>query len=136
MTQTLTVEIPSGLYSRLQKRAEQAQHSVESEMLELLAAQVHATNELPAEFEKALAALELLDNVALERAAKSHLSAELAAELEALNLKQQREGLVEAESERSAELIRAYERAMLIRAEAAASLKRRGMDVSKLLATS
>lgn len=127
MPETLTVKVPSGLFGRIKKRAEQANHSVEDEVLGLLAATV------PGEDEDLIASLELLDNAALERAARSHLLPEFAAELETIHLKQQREPLTEAETKRAAELVRAYERSMLIRAQSAALLKKRGVDVSHLI---
>jgi hypothetical protein len=58
----------------------------------------------------------------------------VAAELEALHLKRQREGLTESETETLARLVRQYERAMLVRAQAAALLKQRGYDVAELIA--
>ena len=128
MSQTLTVILPSELYVRIKKRADEAHRSVEDEAIELLAATV------PAEAEQSFAALDLLDDAAVERAARSRLASELAAELESLHLKQQREGLTEAESARCSELVRAYERSMLMRAHAAALLKKRGVDVSPLVA--
>jgi plasmid stability protein len=134
MTQTLTVELPSGLYTRIKMRAEQANRSVEDEMLELLAANVPPADELPADLRESLASLDLLDNEALVRAAQSRLAVELAAELENLHFRQQREGLTEADSERCADLLRSYERVMLIRAQAAALLKQRGIDVSGIVA--
>ena len=134
MTQTLTVELPSGLYTRIKMRAEQANRSVEDEMLDLLAANVPPSDELPAVLREALASLDLLDSEALGRAARSRLAVELAAELESLHLRQQREGLTDADTERCAELLRSYERVMLIRAQAAALLKRRGIDVSSVVA--
>jgi plasmid stability protein len=131
MSQTLTVNLPSELYVRIKKRADQANRSVEEEAIELLAATADAAQLGDAE---TIASLQLLDNESLERAARSHLAAEFAAELETLHFKQQRETLKEAEGIRCAELVRAYERSMLIRAHAAALLKKRGVDVSQLVA--
>jgi plasmid stability protein len=136
MTQSLTVELPTGLYTRIKMRAERANRSVEDEMVELLAATVPPPDEMPAGRREAEASLELLDNQALERAAQSRLADELAAELEMLHFRQQRSGLSEADSERCAELLRAYERSMLIRAQAATLLKQRGIDVSGMVAGS
>ena len=56
----------------------------------------------------------------------------MARRLEKLHRKRQREGLTRDEGIALSELVRKYERAMLIRAQAAALLKRRGYDVSKL----
>jgi plasmid stability protein len=95
MSQTLTVEIPSGLYARLRERAEQTKRSVEVEMLEALNAHVPNADELPPEFEETLAALALLGDTDLERAAASRLAAEFATELESLHFKKQREGLTQ-----------------------------------------
>ena len=134
MTQTLTVELPSGLYVHIKKRAEGASRSVEDEVLELLAATVPMAEQADSDLREAISSLELLDNADMERAARSHLLAEFAAELETLHLKQQREPLTDGELKRCAELVRAYERSMLIRAHAAALLKKRGVDVSLLVA--
>jgi hypothetical protein len=131
MSQTLTVNLPSELYVRIKKRADQANRSVEEEAIELLAATADAAQPGDAE---TISSLQLLDNEALERAARSHLAAEFAAELETLHFKQQRETLTETEGVRCAELVRAYERSMLIRAHASALLKKRGVDVSQLVA--
>ncbi|MBI1829918.1 MAG: hypothetical protein HYR84_00540 [Planctomycetes bacterium] len=128
MPELLTVEVPSNLYVRIKKRAEQANRSIEDEVLDLLAATVPADDE-----QQLIASLELLDNAALERAARSHLLPEFAAELELIHLKQQREPLTETDAKRAAELVRAYERTMLIRAHSAALLKKRGVDVSHLI---
>jgi hypothetical protein len=59
---------------------------------------------------------------------------ELAAELETLHFRRQREDLQEVDSQRCAELLRAYERAMLVRAQAAALLKQRGIEVFGVVA--
>lgn len=135
-SQTLTLEVPAVLYSHLKKRAEQTQRSVEAETLELLAASVPATEELPANLQQALTPLALLDDEALRQAACSRLGPEAAGELEALHFKQQREGLTETETQRRVELINQYERAMLVRAQATALLRQRGHDVSNLLGQS
>jgi plasmid stability protein len=130
--QTLTLEVPGGLYTRLKERAEQAHRSVEAELLDVLATVVAEADDLPADLNQALTSLELLDDEELGRAARGGLARTLAAELEALHFKQQREGLTEAERQRCAELVRQYERAMLLRAQAVAVLRQRGHDVSSL----
>src|SRR5262245_42736232 len=92
-SQTLMLEVPTVLYRQLTHRAEQAKRTVEAETLELLAASVPATEELPTDLQQALASLALLDNEALRQAAGSRLASEAAAELEGLHFKQQRGGL-------------------------------------------
>jgi plasmid stability protein len=131
--QTVTLNIPEPLYHRLKERAEQSQRTVEDETLNVLAAAVPVADELPADLEKAISPLAVLDDEALWQAARSRLAADAVAQLEELHRKKQREGLTEAEVQTLAALVRQYERALLVRAQAAALLHRRGHDVSGLL---
>jgi plasmid stability protein len=133
MSQMLTLHLPEILYARLQERARQANRSVEAELLEVLAVSVPAANNLPQDLTEALAGLALLDDEALWQAGRSRLPEAMAAQLEALHLKRQREGLTQAETQTSADLLRQYERAMVIRAQAALLLHERGRDVASLL---
>jgi len=82
---------------------------------------------------EAVAALELLSDAELWRAAQAPLAEADRSQLETLNLKQQRENLTPAEQETLERLVRQYDRAVLLRAEAARLLKERGHDVSGLL---
>jgi hypothetical protein len=91
-------------------------------------------DELPGELRLELAGLEYLDDEALWQAARSRLAVVMCRRTEKLHRKRQREGLMGAEAQALAELVRQYERAMLIRARAAALLKQRGHDVSVLIA--
>jgi hypothetical protein len=100
--------------------------------LEVVAWAVPVAEDLPDDLNESLASLELLDDEALLRAARSHLPAETAAQLEHLHLKRQREGLSDGEQRDLAGLVRQYERSMLVRAQAAALLQRRGHDISEL----
>jgi plasmid stability protein len=133
-TQLVTLELPELLYQRLKVRAEQTQRTVEDELLEVVATAVPVADELPADLTEALSPLAFLDDAALWRAACTHLPGDAAEQLANLNIKRQREGLTEAEAQQAAALIRQYEHAMVIRAQAAALLKQRGHDVSSLLA--
>ena len=125
----VTLELPSTLYSRVKQRAEQTQRSVEAELLDVLTSAIPASDNLPTDLAEALAPLAVLDDAALWRAARSHFPAAAAADLEALHLKRQSEGLTETEAADAARLVRRYERAMLVRARAAALLKQRGHAV-------
>jgi len=62
--------------------------------------------------------------------ARSHLSAEESAQLEAFNIKQQREGLDVHERQSRDDLLRQYERTVLIRVEAVGLLQERGVEVA------
>jgi len=132
--QSVTLHLPSPLYERLKRRAEQTHRSVEAELLEVVATAVPVADDLPADLSEAISPLALLDDEALWRAARSHFPEEAAVQMEQLHLKCQREGLTGSEAETRAGLVRQYERAMLVRAQAAALLKGRGYDVSELLA--
>ena len=129
----ITVNLPDSLYDRLKRRAEQTQRTVEAELLEVVATAVPETEALSAELTTALADLALLDEEALQRAARSHLPEEAAARLEALHLQRQRTALSPAEIGELASLVRQYEHAMLVRAQAAALLRQRGHDTAGLL---
>jgi plasmid stability protein len=132
-TETLTLQVPSPVYEHLKQRAAQTRRSVEEETLEVLAMAVPPVRTLPAELEAALASLQALDDAALREAAQCRLAVDVSAALQSLHHKRQREGLTDAEAAKLAELIRQYERHMLVRAQAAALLKTRGRDISGLM---
>ncbi len=135
-TQTLTLRLPDRLYARLQQRARQSNRTLEAELLEVLSTAVPADESLPHPLEEEVAGLDDMDDAALWQAARSRLSAEASAQLEELHIVRQRGVLSETEARTLAELVREYERSMLIRARAAAILKLRGYDLSDLAATS
>lgn len=127
--QAITLNLPETVYNWLKQRAKQTDRTIEDELLETVATAMPLTEALPDDLDEAVSHLHLLDNQALWRAARSHLSAELAATMEQLHLKRQREGLIETETQTLNKFVYQYERAMLIRAQAAALLKQRGDDV-------
>lgn len=130
----MTVNLPAMLYERLLRRAQETRRTVELELVEAAVAGLsRPTDELPADLSNAIAPLALLDDAALFRAAQSRLSGEALSTLEELHLKRQDAGLTAAEVESLDLLTKQYERTLLIRAEAAALLKRRGHDVSGVL---
>ena len=127
---TVTVELPDRLYELLQHRAQNANRTVEAELIELLASALPDDGESLERFGGDLIGLELLDDEELRRAGRSHLAVGMARRLESLHRKRQREGLSEVEAQTVVELMRQYERAMVVRAQAAALLKKRGHTVS------
>ena len=131
--QTITLHLPEPLFRELQQRAAQTRRTIEDETLEVLTGAVPLAEKLPADLAEALAPLSMLDDEALWQTARTQLAPDAAVELEDLHHKRQREGLGEAESQKMASLIRQYERAMLVRAQAVALLKQRGQDISSLL---
>jgi plasmid stability protein len=129
---TMTLQVPEVLYTRLKERAAQTNRSVEAEVLDVLAGAVPGTEELPADLEAAISALAVLDDTALWEAARSRLPADTATTMEQLHFKRQCDGLTQAERTGLAAQIQDYERQMLVRAQAAALLHKRGHDVSSL----
>jgi hypothetical protein len=95
---------------------------------------VPGLDNLPQDLEDAISPLALLNDDALWRAARTRISPEAAEHLEELHAKRRRESLTGAETHALTALMWQYDRAMLVRAQAAALLKQRGHDVSCLLA--
>ena len=129
----VTVNLPDALYDRLKRRAAQTQRTIEAELLEVVAASV--PEELPAEIAAAVAPLPLLDDDDLWRAARNRLPAETTDRLEVLHRQRQHTGLSPDETEELSRLVRQYELALLVRAQAAALLHQRGHDVNQLLSS-
>ncbi len=132
-TTLLTLDVPEPLHRLLSERAARSRRSVEEETLDLLGSAVPDGAALQPDLAAAVEPFPLLDDESLWRAARSRLAVEAAEQLEGLNVKRQRGGLPAEDELARAALIRQYERAMLIRAEAAAELHRRGHDVSGLV---
>lgn len=122
----------SHTHEHFKERAQRAQRSVEAELLKVVEAYGPESDELPPQLARAVNELHELDDEALWRIARDHLPRAAAQQLETLNHKQQREGLSAAEEETLAHLAEAYERFLLLRAEAAGLLQERGHDVSVL----
>ncbi len=131
--QAVTLHLPTSLYDLLKERAQATRQSLEAEILEVVTAAVRPDDELSPDLREAIAPLKDLDDEALRRAALDRFPDQAAARFTELNLKQQREGLTDEEIRALDDLRRGYERVMVVRAEAAALLKQRGHDVSKLI---
>ena len=131
---TVTIELPDDLYDRLHRRAVEAHRSLAAEVVQVLEAAVPSEDDhVPSEWVDELARMNVLDNTALRRAARAGLAARDVRRLESLHFKLQAEGLTEAEEQEEQSLVRAYQRAMLLRGQALALLKQRGQDISPLL---
>jgi hypothetical protein len=130
----ITLHLPETLYKRFRQRAEWSHRSLETELLDAVAAAAPVGDELSPELIEAVEALEDLKDEELWRLARQVMSREASQELEALHFKQRDKELSPPEDARRAKLIQEYERSMLIRAQAAKLLKDRGHAVSSLLA--
>jgi len=126
--QTVTLNFPSALSQRFKHRANNNHRTIEAELLDVVTTASPTLDELETE----LASLALLDDNTLWDAARSRMPIEKAQQMEELHRGRGYEGLSEAESKRLNNLVRQYERYMLIRAKAAVLLKRRGQDISEL----
>jgi plasmid stability protein len=184
-TRKLTVALPDGLLARIRDRARQANHAVEAEILDLLAAAVPADptpstdltkatpaagkrprtrrtertdangqraggragsaarpktagspdeEALPPDIAEEVSRVETLGTDGLLKAAKPAMSPRQTKRLADLNRKAQDEGLTDAEEKERDELLHLYEKAMVVRATALAELRKRGVDVSDLIA--
>lgn len=129
----VTLRIPAPLYDHFQSRAERARRSLEAELLEVVATVAADEEKLSDDIAEAVADLDLLNDGELWLAARNRLSDAARSQLEALNFKQQETDLTAAERETLEQLVRQYDQAVLLRAEAVRLLKERGHDVSKLL---
>lgn len=129
----VTLHLEGPLYDYFRQRAQYKRRSLEAELLETVEAARSKEQELPAALAQAVAELPGLDDEALWRVARDHLPRPAARELEALNLKQQRGALNREEEVALQRLTVAYERFLLLRAEAASLLRKRGHDVSELI---
>ena len=130
MAHAVTLRLPSPLYEHFQSRADRDRRSLESVLLEAVAAKAGDEEELSPDLARSIAELELLTDDELWRAARNGLPGETKDRLEELNFKQQREGLTATEKELLEQLVCRYDEAVLMRAEAARILKQRGVDVS------
>lgn len=131
--QSVTLHLPGTLYDHFKERAKRARRSLEAELLKAVEAARTEPEELPPQLARAVHELQELGDGALWRVARDHLPRDAARELEELNHKQQREGLSPAEEETLTRLAEAYERFLLLRAEAAGLLQERGYDISVLV---
>lgn len=134
ITHAITVKLPDVLYERIVRRATGAKHSIEDELAAVVSeALSDASTVLPATLAERLGQLQVLGDEDLWRAAELRVPTEKAERLEVLADKQEAEGLSRAERQELDRLVNMGHQVMLVRAEAAVLLKRRGYDISRLL---
>jgi plasmid stability protein len=131
--QTLTLDVPDAVYSRLLDRAQRLNRSVELELLDVISTAVGNGEQLASELEEALDALAMMTDDELWNAARNRLARETSDEIRKLHDARQKSGLTSSETDALAQLMRQYDKALLVRARAAALLKSRGHDVQTLL---
>jgi hypothetical protein len=149
---SVTVKLSKPAFQRLQQAARRSRRSVDEYASEMCATMATAS---PGEFfvplgdcrglrmkrwkdslddiDSALKVMELLSDADLKRAFKTVPTKKSQREMAELNDKAQSVGLLKAEKERSGQLREYFDQCQLIRANAAAILNQRGVDVNKLL---
>ena len=132
-SRTITLELPGDVYEQVRRHAEKARRPLEAALVDVIRAGVQQPEGMPGGVTDGLDQLRALDTPTLTELAQTRRSEEESAEIEALNLQQQRDGLGAEERRRRDTLLRRYERSLLIRAEAAALLQERGVDLAPLL---
>ncbi len=134
---TLTLTLPTSLYTSLQRRARAHQRPLEDEatLTLTLAAAVAAEAVLPADVSAALAALAALDDDTLERVSHSQPTVEDGVLLAALLDTRGRRALTVDEEYMLADLIDRHDRVMVLRAEAVALLQARGRALGERVAS-
>lgn len=134
-TQTVTIDLPSSIYERVQQQAQDKNRSVEDEVAAVVESAVSLGEEwagVPPDLAEEAAQLKLLDDDHLWRVARMTVPEEKSERMQELTWKQQAEGLTETEQQEAKQLQRLSNRVMLLRAEAAVLLKERGFDISSL----
>lgn len=132
--QPLNVNLPDDLYSRLKKRAEEANHTIEDEVVGVLVASTPDDESLPVGLVKLLDFMALMDDETLWRIAERNtLIHEAHKGLRQLRAKSQGKGLTPAEEQRQTDLLEQYDEGVLIRSKALALLKQRGRNIDALL---
>jgi hypothetical protein len=127
LVQEVTLKLPDALYEQVKRAADKAHRSLDDVLLDAVAAvAVMASRDV----QSALAQMAYLNEAALLQAARATVPAEQRERLAELHDKQQREGLLPEEEAEEQALLALYDETLLVRAQAAVLLKRRGYDVS------
>jgi plasmid stability protein len=134
MQPRVTLTLPQAVYDELLQRARQHQQRLEDEAALTLTAAVGAGDALPDDLAAAIDALAMFDDESHWRVSQSQPTNEDGILLDALVDKRRRQGLSAAEERLLAELVDRHDRVMVLRAEAVALLRGRGIDVGERVA--
>ncbi len=130
MVETITLQVPENLYRRLEQTAHAMQRSVPEVILHALnVGSPPAWEDIPAEFQADLAALDRLDNAALWEVARSRKAPTEMVRHDELLERNQSGALTDGERLELQALRTEVERFMLRKAHAAALLRWRGQPV-------
>lgn len=128
--QTVTVDLPTTLYNRLKRRAEQTQRPIEAEIIDAVAGALPADDDLPPELSRQVAALAAADDETLWQMLRGTFPRKKSARLESLNLQHQAGEWNDELAQEVEQLATELEDYMFLRAQAMAVLMQRGYDLS------
>lgn len=133
MTQTLTLTLPDSVISKLQRASALTYRSVDEIVAVAVDTTLTAEDELPDELSAELAAMRIFSDDALWAATRPSMSAFEQERLAQLNEDAHERPLSAAERAEQTDLLAAYHRSVLRRAQALALLKQRGHDITPAL---
>lgn len=128
---TVSIEVPEPLFRRLQHIAQATHRSVEDVLVTTVNVALPLASNLPPELADELAAMSLYNDEALWATAASALAPAQSKRLHQLSAAAGSRELTAAEDKELATLLAAYDRAVLLRAQALALLAQRGYDITK-----
>lgn len=133
-TPTMMLEVPEPVFRRLQHIAEITHRSIQDVLVSTVNMALPSEADLPAEVADELAAMSMFNDDALWAAVESSLSSSQQRRIRQLNETADTRSLTHAEEKELAQLLDAYDRAVLRRARALALLAHRGYDIAPLTA--
>lgn len=132
MSTAITFELPQAAFEQLRSAAHRQNRPMAEVVKDIVLREIPALPALPADIETELASFAQLSDDVLWIIARGTLTPQQQRSLANLNDKAQRHPLTQAEQKQQQQLIDAYDRTMVRRAEAALLLKQRGYDLSDL----
>ena len=132
LMQTITISLPKNAYRQFKHRSQQNQRAIADEVTVAAMAVLPYDEALPIDLEQEVAQLRFFADADLQRAAQTSATEDESERMQRLLEKQQRFGLTFDERQEARLLSRFFNRIMLVRAEAAVLLQKRGLDISYL----
>lgn len=130
--QTVTVELPTTLYNRLKRRAEQTQRPIEAEIIDAVAGALPADDDLPPELIRQVAALSVANDETLWQMLRGTFPPKKSARLESLHFQRQAGKWNDEMAHEAEQLASEMEQYIFLRAQAMSVLMQRGYDLSVL----
>lgn len=129
--QTVTISLPDHLYRQVKQRSQQNRREIADELVSVVTEALPG-RETVADWDADLSQLTFLPDEALWQAARTQATDEENERMQQLLSKQKRMGLTTVEQEELTLLANFFRRMMLVRAEAAVLLQKRGHDIRSL----